>query len=83
MEYIRTLFAKECYQIFQNYDEFRRGLFHYGKFILDLFPNCQMEAFGGLKVFQKQYEQLLEYEEVMRVTGVSEFEEWDSAKFHK
>ena len=42
-----------------------------------------MEAFGGLKVFQKQYEQLLEYEEVMRVTGVSEFEEWDSAKFHK
>ena len=63
LEYIRTLLAHEIhFGVFEQTKYYKRMLVHYGKFVLDLFPDYPMDEFGGLKAFQEQYELILEYE---------------------
>ena len=84
LEYIRTLLAHEfrlgVFEI-STYNE--RMLVHYGKFVLDLFPDYPMEEFGGLKAFQEQYELILEYEDSLNDDSgesarkeITEFTNW-------
>ena len=89
LEFIRTLLAHEfCFSVFEYTELFKRMLVHYGKFVLDLFPDHPMEEFGGLKAFQEQCELLQELEDP-KFAGKqgslrrTEFENWLKETAHK
>lgn len=80
LEYIRTLLAHEFrVGVFDHTEYCKRMLVHYGKFVLDLFPDYPMEEFGGLQAFQERYELLQEYEgnlDEFLSKEITEFENW-------